>query len=429
MEQSRFARGLTTLERTEESDLVSTLARQPASAVMVFKRPAAARVATPMRIRNASFSRHAVGKKSLYIGGELDAQQGPNGVTDPRKLAPPAPGLLDGPSKWQAGHPSPFRAACGRFSSIPARELRAGGYGLSGARYKLSSIADRGPRVVIVHLVDGTYELFRHFYGLRRFTKGADKPLGAVAGVLTTVLQMLEEDATHLGVATDHVVESFRNALWSGYKTGDGIEPRLRAQFEPLEEALCALGIAVWPMQDLEADDALATAARIAGEDPQVEQVRIWTPDKDLAQCVRGDRIVQVDRRSRTVRDENGVRARFGVEPRRIPDYLALVGDNADGYPGLEGIGPKRAAALIASYGPIEGFPPDVLGERRDLALLFKDLATLRTQAPIRAEAEETRWRGPTGRFADWTMRLGAPKLLARARTASEGVRRRSIRA
>jgi len=275
---------------------------------------------------------------------------------------------------------------------------------------------------VIVDLIDGTYELFRHFYGLRRFTKGADKPLGAVAGVLTTVLQMIEQGTTHVGVATDHVIESFRNELWSGYKTGDGIEPALRAQFEPLEEALRALGVAVWAMEELEADDALATAARIAAEDPQVRQVRIWTPDKDLAQCVLGDRIVQVDRKSKEVRGEEGVRAKFGVTPQRIPDYLALVGDSADGYPGIEGIGPKSAASLIARYGPIEDFPQEALGERRDLALLFKDLATLRTHAPIHAEVEEVRWRGATGRFADWAQRLAAPKLLARAQAAGDGL-------
>jgi 5'-3' exonuclease len=276
--------------------------------------------------------------------------------------------------------------------------------------------------IVIVDLVDGTYELFRHFYGLRRFTQGADKPLGAVTGVLTTVLQMLEKGATHLGVATDHVIESFRNDLWSGYKTGDGIEPALRAQFEPLEEALRSLGIAVWAMEELEADDALASAARIAGDDPQVRQVRIWTPDKDLAQCVRGDRIVQVDRKAQAVRGAEGVRAKFGVDPQRIPDYLALVGDSADGYPGIDGIGPKRAAALIASYGPIEDFPQEVLGERRDLAMLFKDLATLRTHAPIYAQVEEIRWRGATERFGDWTERLSAPKLLARAQAAADGL-------
>ncbi|HXS20669.1 MAG TPA: 5'-3' exonuclease H3TH domain-containing protein [Steroidobacteraceae bacterium] len=276
---------------------------------------------------------------------------------------------------------------------------------------------------MIVDLVDGTYELFRHFYGLRRFNKGADKPLGAVAGVLTTVLQMLDEGATHLGVATDHVIESFRNDLWSGYKTGDGIEPVLRAQFEPLEDALRALGVTVWAMEELEADDALATAARVAGDDPRVRQVRIWTPDKDLAQCVRGDRIVQVDRKAKAVRGEDGVRAKFGVAPQRIPDYLALVGDSADGYPGIEGIGPRGAAALIAKYGPIEDFPQDALGERQNLALLFKDLATLRTHASIPAEVDEIRWRGPTDRFAGWTERMGAPKLLGRVQAAVEARR------
>jgi len=269
---------------------------------------------------------------------------------------------------------------------------------------------------VIVNLVDGTYELFRHLYGLRRFTKGADRPLGAVAGVLTSIVQMLEQGSTHIGVATDHVIESFRNDLWSGYKTGDGIEPALKAQFEPLEAALRAFGISVWAMEELEADDALATAARISDEDPRVEQVRIWTPDKDLAQCVRGSRVVQVDRKAKAVRDEDGVRAKFGVDPLRIPDYLALVGDTADGYPGIAGIGPKGAAALIGRHGPIEEFPQDVLGERRELALLFKDLATLRTNAPIRAGVEEIRWRGLTDRFAEWTERLGVQKLAERAR-------------
>jgi 5'-3' exonuclease len=267
---------------------------------------------------------------------------------------------------------------------------------------------------LIVDLIDGTYELFRHFYGLRRFTKGADKPLGAVTGVLTTVVQMLEEGSTHVGVATDHVIESFRNDLWSGYKTGDGIEPALRAQFEPLEEALRAFGIAVWAMEELEADDALATAARISAEDPRVGQVRIWTPDKDLAQCVRGSRVVQVDRKAKAVRDEDGVRAKFGVGPEQIPDYLALVGDTADGYPGIAGIGPKGAAALIGRHGPIEGFPREALGERRELALLFKDLATLRTNAPIAAAVDETRWRGPARHFDAWAERLNAPKLVAR---------------
>jgi len=272
---------------------------------------------------------------------------------------------------------------------------------------------------MVVHLVDGTYELFRHFYGLRRFNKGEDKPLGAVAGVLTTVVQMLEQGATHLGVATDHVIESFRNDLWSGYKTGDGIDPALRAQFWPLEDALRALGVAVWAMEELEADDALASAAALAGEDPQVQQVCIWTPDKDLAQCVRGDRIVQVDRKTNVIRGKEGVRAKFGVDPQRIPDYLALVGDNADGYPGIDGIGPKGAAGLIARHGPIEDFPPAVLGERRELALLFKNLATLRTDAPLFGEVGEIQWRGPASGFADWAERLAAPKLLGRAQAAA----------
>jgi 5'-3' exonuclease len=272
---------------------------------------------------------------------------------------------------------------------------------------------------VVVHLVDGTYELFRHFYGLRRFNKGEDKPLGAVAGVLTTVVQMLEKGATHLGVATDHVIESFRNDLWRGYKTGDGIDPALWAQFWPLEDALRALGVAVWAMEELEADDALASAARLAGVDPQVQQVCIWTPDKDLAQCVQGDRIVQVDRKTNVIRNDEGVRAKFGVDPQRIPDYLALVGDNADGYPGIAGIGPKGAAGLIARHGPIEDFPPQVLGERRDLALLFKKLATLRADAPLFRQVEDIRWRGPASGFADWAARLAAPKLLGRAQAAA----------
>jgi 5'-3' exonuclease len=276
---------------------------------------------------------------------------------------------------------------------------------------------------MVVHLIDGTYELFRHFYGLRRFNKGVDKPLGAVAGVLTTVIQMVEKGATHLGVATDHVIESFRNDLWSGYKTGDGIEPALWAQFWPLEDALRALGVAVWPMEELEADDALASAARIASEDPQVQQVCIWTPDKDLAQCVRDKRIVQVDQKSKAIRGEDEVRAKFGVVPQRIPDYLALVGDSADGYPGIAGIGAKSAAALITRYGLIEEFPQGALGEQRDLALLFKKLATLRTDAALYAQVDDIGWRGPTSAFAQWAERVGAPKLLARAQAAAEALR------
>jgi 5'-3' exonuclease len=272
---------------------------------------------------------------------------------------------------------------------------------------------------VIVHLIDGTYELFRHFYGLRRFSKGKDRPLGAVVGVLNTVLQMIEEDATHLGVATDHVIESFRNQLWSGYKTGEGIEPALLAQFEPLEEALAAMGTAVWPMIELEADDALASAATLASRDSRVEKVCIWTPDKDLGQCVLDDRIVQVDRRNKTIRNAAGVKAKFGVMPTLIPDYLALVGDSADGYPGIPGIGPKGAVNLIERYGKIEDFPPQILGERHALALLFKKLATLRTDASLFADVDELRWRGPTDSFTAGAERLGDPRLLARAQKAA----------
>jgi 5'-3' exonuclease len=268
---------------------------------------------------------------------------------------------------------------------------------------------------MIVHVVDGTYELFRHFYGLRRFNKGRDKPLGAVKGVLQTVLQMTETGATHIGVATDHVIESFRNALWPGYKTGAGIEPALLAQFHPLEEALEAMGVAVWPMVELEADDALASAARIAAADGRVEKVCIWTPDKDLAQCVRDERVVQVDRRGNKIRDAAGVRQKFGVEPALIPDLLALVGDAADGYPGIPGIGSVTAARMVNRYGPIEDFPAEALGERRELALLFKDLATLRRDAPLFRDVDELAWHGPRAAFASWTERMEEPRLLERS--------------
>jgi 5'-3' exonuclease len=268
---------------------------------------------------------------------------------------------------------------------------------------------------MVVHLIDGTYELFRHFYGLRRFNKGVDRPFGAVIGVLNTILQMIETGATHLGVATDHVIESFRNRLWAGYKTGDGLEPALHAQFHPLEDALQALGVTVWPMVELEADDALASAARIAAGESQVRQVCIWTPDKDLAQCVQGERVVQVDRRSQQIRTAQGVREKFGVEPARIPDLLALVGDSADCYPGIRGIGRVGAARLIAKYGALEDFPPQALGEQRALALLFKDLATLRSDAALFGRVDELRWHGPAARFAAPAERLGDPKLLARA--------------
>src|SRR5437867_8255044 len=236
---------------------------------------------------------------------------------------------------------------------------------------------------MIVHVLDGTYELFRHFYGLRRFNKGQDPPFGAVIGVLQTLLQMIEHGATHVGVATDHVIESFRNQLWPGYKTGDGIEPALLAQVHPLERALVAMGITTWPMVELEADDALACGAHLAAQDDRVQKVCIWTPDKDLAQCVRDDRVVQMDRKSKTMRDANGVLEKFGVMPEQIPDFLALVGDTADGYPGIDGIGRVGAARLVTKYGRIESFPPAVLGDRLELALLFKELATLRTDEPL----------------------------------------------
>jgi 5'-3' exonuclease len=269
---------------------------------------------------------------------------------------------------------------------------------------------------MVVHLVDGTYELFRHFYGRRSGGRRDDERFGAAAGVLHTVLQLLETGATHVGVATDHVIESFRNDLWAGYKTGAGVDPALRAQFEPLEEALAAMGVVVWPMVELEADDALAAAARVAFEDDDVQQVCIWTPDKDLAQCVSGDRVVQVDRRNNSVRNAAGVRAKFGVDPPHIPDLLALVGDTADGYPGIPGIGKVTAARLVNQHGAIEQFPPEVLGERRDLALLFKDLATLRSSADVLGAVGDLRWRGPTPAFAEWTERLGDGRLLGRSR-------------
>src|SRR5918994_3571321 len=210
---------------------------------------------------------------------------------------------------------------------------------------------------MIVHVLDGTYELFRQFYGQRRFNNGKDKPFGAVAGLLHSVLEMIEKGATHVGVATDHIIESFRNQLWPGYKTGEGIEPALLAQFHPLEEALTSMGVTVWPMVELEADDALASAARLAEADDRVEKVCIWANDKDLAQCVRGDRVVQVDRRGMQIRDAEGVRKKFGVAPALIPDLLALVGDPQDGYPGIRGIGKSGAARLLNQHGPIEAFP------------------------------------------------------------------------
>ncbi len=268
---------------------------------------------------------------------------------------------------------------------------------------------------MLVHLIDGTYELFRHFYGQRRFNQGKDKPYGAVAGVLHTVLETIEGGGTHLGVATDHVIESFRNDLWPDYKTGAGIERALRAQFEPLEAALQAMGVVVWPMVELEADDALASAARIAAEDGRVERVCIWANDKDLAQCVRGERIVQVDRRAKEIRDEEGVRKKFGVPPALIPDLLALVGDSQDGYPGIAGIGKVTAGRLLNRHGPIEDFPESVLGDQREQALLFKRLATLRSDAPLFADVDELRWTGPADSWPEWAERIGDRRLTERA--------------
>jgi 5'-3' exonuclease len=275
---------------------------------------------------------------------------------------------------------------------------------------------------MIVHLIDGTYELFRHFFGLRRFHK-TDPPFGAVTGVLGTVAQMLEGGATHVGVATDHVIESFRNELWPGYKTGAGIERALWAQFRPLEDALMAMGVVTWPMVELEADDALASAAFLAARDERVLKVSIWTPDKDLAQCVVGERVVQVDRKSGQIRDDAGVRAKFGVAPEHIPDYLALVGDAADGYPGIPRFGAKTAARLIAKHGPIERFPREVLdGENAVHARLFKTLATLRTDAALFDDVEELRWRGPTAAFVSMAEKIGSATLLRRMEKVARAI-------
>ena len=288
--------------------------------------------------------------------------------------------------------------------------------------------------VVIVHLVDGTFELFRYFLSpAAAFDRSAPEELRAVRGVVGSVLGMLEGGATHVGVATDHVIESFRNALWPGYKTGDGIDPLLAAQFHPLEDALRALGVVVWPMVDFEADDALAAAAAMAAADPRVEQVVVCTPDKDLAQCVRGDRIVQLDRRTRELRNEPAVQQKFGVPPASIPDWLALVGDTADGYPGLPGWGSRSAAAVLARYLHLERVPKlavewdlsvrgalrlaTTLAEQRERALLFREVATLRTDAPIGTDVDALRWTGPTADFAAWSQRLGAPALRERAST------------
>jgi 5'-3' exonuclease len=273
-----------------------------------------------------------------------------------------------------------------------------------------------------VHLVDGTYELFRHFYALPSARDKDGNEVAAVRGVVASLFSMLKGGVSHIGVATDHVIESFRNNLWPGYKTGTGIDPDLLKQFPLLEEAVAAMGITVWAMVEYEADDALAAAAVAAAKDSQVERVVICTPDKDLAQCVRGTRIVQLDRRTRVVRDEAGVIAKFGVPPASIPDYLALVGDTADGYPGLRGWGAKSTAAVLARYAHIESIPAngldwkvsvgnarrlaDTLNEGRDQAFLFRDLATLRTDIPLFDSPEELRWQNATPAFAALAARL-----------------------
>jgi 5'-3' exonuclease len=286
---------------------------------------------------------------------------------------------------------------------------------------------------VEVHLVDGTYELFRHFYG--KHPSHTDPVLGieisAVRGVVSTVVQMLEGGATHVGVATDHVIESFRNELWPGYKTGDGIDPQLWQQAHPLEDALRALGVAVWAMVDVEADDALCAAALVADEDARVERVVICTPDKDLGQCV-GGKVVQLDRRNDRLLDAAGVEDKFGVPPSAIPDYLALVGDSADGFPGLPGFGAKSAAALLTRFGSIDAIPDDpvlwdvpirgaaklaaTLQTSRELVALFRDLATLRADAPV-GSVDDWSWRGPAPEWTDWCARLGSASLPERVRT------------
>ncbi|WP_207495100.1 5'-3' exonuclease [Aridibaculum aurantiacum] len=268
---------------------------------------------------------------------------------------------------------------------------------------------------MMVHLIDGTYELFRHFYGQRRFNKGKDKQYGAVVGVLNGILEKIEKGATGMGVATDHVIESFRNELWPTYKNGECIEPALLAQFHPLEEALAMMGVVVWPMIELEADDALASAAQLAAADPRVQKVCIWTPDKDLAQCVREDRVVQVDSRAKAIRDANEIKKKYGVPPVLIPDFLALVGDAADGFPGIAGIGKTGAARLLNQHGPIQDFPKEVLGAQLEQALLFKRLATLVTNKKLFKNVDELQWQGPTSAFAGFTKEIGEPSLLTRA--------------
>jgi 5'-3' exonuclease len=289
---------------------------------------------------------------------------------------------------------------------------------------------------VNVHLIDGTYELFRHFFALPSHVTKDGREVAATRGAVGYVLSLLEGGATHVGVATDHVIESFRNDLWAAYKTSQGVDQRLLDQFPLLEEGLSALGVAVWPMTELEADDAIAAAAAFAESVPEVERVYLCSPDKDLGQCVRGDRVVQrVDSRTGQIRDEAGVLERFGVLPESIPDYLALVGDSSDGYPGLPGWGAKSTAIVLAHYGHIESIPASaaqwevplrgaeklatVLQEKMELALLFRDLATTRTHDPKLTDIEELHWLGPTEAFVAFTEAVEQPALLQRAQTLS----------
>ena len=283
-----------------------------------------------------------------------------------------------------------------------------------------------------IFLIDGTYELFRHYYALPSARDVNGREVAAVRGVVQSVLSMITGGARHIGVATDHVIESFRNDLWPEYKTGAGIEPDLYAQFPLLEEALAAAGVAVWPMVEFEADDALASAAAIAARDPRVDRVVICTPDKDLAQCVQGTRVVQTNRRTRTTFDEAGIRAKFGVLPESIPDYLALVGDSADGYPGLKGWGAKSSAAVLAKFRHIAAIPDDpalwsvnaansgtlarTLSQERDRAMLFRDLATLRTHLPLFDDVEALHWEGPRPEFEELAARLDGRVLAAAGR-------------
>ena len=278
--------------------------------------------------------------------------------------------------------------------------------------------------LVDVHLIDGTYELFRHYYAVPSARDAGGREVGAVRGVIASVLGMIKQGATHIGFATDHVIESFRNDLWPGYKTGQGIERDLFSQFQLLEEAMSKMGVAVWPMVEFEADDALAAAAAAAASDPRVERIFICTPDKDLAQCVRGTRVVQMNRRARSITDEAGVIAKFGVPPASIPDYLALVGDSADGYPGLPGWGAKSTAAVLAKFGHLESIPADwqtwrvnassagtlaaTFAREREQAFLFRTLATLRTDIKLFDSVDDLLWKGPTPAFEELGTRINA---------------------